>query len=58
MRNTLEYPVTKDEVIDAISEAMWEFAFEKTNRVGDIRPYALRMAREWIKKYGPEFFND
>lgn len=57
MRNINEYPVTKQEVIDAISDAMWAVAYEQTLLVGDIRPYALRLAREWIEKHGPAHFH-
>lgn len=52
MRNTLEYPVTKEEVISALEDAT-DVLIEKGN-IGDIRPHALEKAKEWLRAHGPE----
>jgi hypothetical protein len=44
MRNILEYPITIDEKIDAVRNAMTEAS--KTEGVGDIAPYALSLVLE------------
>lgn len=54
MRNTLQYPITKEEVIKAINVAL-EKAFDP-NLVGDIRPLALTKAKKFIIEHGPDFF--
>ncbi|MCK9529535.1 MAG: hypothetical protein M0R77_03085 [Gammaproteobacteria bacterium] len=57
MRNILEYPITKDEVIDAINEAIAYWTNPLS--VGDIVPLALTKAKEFIIENGPdEFYED
>lgn len=55
VRNILEYPVTKQEVLDALKKA--ELTFLREELIGDIRPYALSLAFEWIEKHGPAHFH-
>lgn len=54
MRNVLQYPVTKQEVIHAIDEAL-RTTFNP-DLIGDIRPLALTKAKEFIIEHGPELF--
>lgn len=54
MRNTLQYPVMKAEVIRAIDEAIT--AELAKGLIGGISPAALTKAKEFIIKHGPELF--
>lgn len=54
MRNTLQYPITKEEVISSLSQAI-EDELAK-HLIGGIRPAALVKAKEFIAKHGPEIF--
>lgn len=54
MRNTLQYPITKDEVISALENAITEELGKRL--VGGIRPAALVKAKEFILAHGPEIF--
>lgn len=53
MRNTLQHPVTKEEVLKALDDAMVALA---SDRIGDIRPHALQQAKTWLEQFGPEEF--
>jgi len=48
MRNELEYPVTKQEVIDYLSKLQDELI--KEGVVGDIRPVLLDVAIDAVKR--------
>lgn len=54
MRNTLQYPVTKDEVIAALERAAESEL--RSGRIGGIDPAALMMAKEFIAENGPDIF--
>lgn len=54
MRNTLQYPITKEEVISALSQAIEDELAKKL--IGGIRPAALIKAKEFIVNQGPEIF--
>lgn len=57
MRNILQYPVTKDEVIQALEGAI-EYELSK-QLIGGITPTALIKAKEFIIRNGPdEFYED
>lgn len=53
MRNTLQYPITKDEIIDIIDQTV--ASFDK-NLIGDIRPLALSKLRKFVVEKGPDVF--
>lgn len=56
MRNILEYPITKKEMLDAMDEAI-KNAYDKiklSRVIGDITPTALQEAREIIQMWKPE----
>lgn len=54
MRNTLQYPVTKEEIIAAINSAI-DYELSK-GLIGGITPLALTKAKEFIMENGPEEF--
>lgn len=56
MRNTLKYPVTKVEVVAMMNRLLNELSWD--GRIGNIEGYALRLARDWIEKNGPQEFRD
>jgi hypothetical protein len=49
MRNLMEYPITKEEIIGYLTELFEDVDPEKTRLVGDMRPSLLREAIEIIK---------
>lgn len=54
MRNTLQYPITKDEVINALDSAIEDHL--SSGLVGGIQAAALIKAKELVLKQGPDFF--
>lgn len=54
MRNTLQYPITKDEVIRSLEQVI-EDELAK-GLIGGIVPAALIKAKQFISENGPEFF--
>lgn len=48
MRNLSQYPLKPSEVLDAVAGAEEKMAAE--NRIGDIRPYALRVAKAMLEQ--------
>ena len=54
MRNILEYPITKAEVVAAIYNAVENEL--RSGRVGGIDAAALMLAKEFIIDNGPEIF--
>ena len=54
MRNILEYPITKAEVVAAIYNAVENEL--RSGRVGGIDTAALMLAKEFIIDNGPEIF--
>jgi len=48
MRNTAEYPVTKEEVEKAMLEAMQLIDKAHKGEFGSIQPYAMRLAFEFL----------
>lgn len=49
MRNTVEYPITKDEIVDCLREFITECVQGKTGLIGDIRPILLQKAIDIIQ---------
>lgn len=54
MRNTLQYPITKEEVISAIDQAVTAELDKRL--IGGITPAALIKAKEFISQNAPDFF--
>lgn len=53
MRNTLQYPITKDEILDIIDQTISSYDI---SLIGDIRPLALAKLRTFVIDNAPEFF--
>jgi hypothetical protein len=54
MRNVLEYPITKAEVVSALYRAVENEL--RSGRIGGIDSAALMLAKEFIIDNGPEIF--
>lgn len=50
MRNTVQYPVTLDEMIEACEWAAEKMTQQKPINYGDMRPLALRRAAIHLKR--------
>ena len=55
MRNTLQYPVTKDEIVKILDDLQNSF---DPNLIGDIRPLAVRKLRRFVLETMPDAFYD
>lgn len=49
MRNTHEYPVTLDEIVDCLQRLHNDIIHEHPDLIGDMRPLLLRKAISLIK---------
>lgn len=54
MRNTLQYPVTKQEVLRSLEQAFNDEMAK--GLIGGITPLAIRKAMEFIEEHGPDYF--
>lgn len=55
MRNTLQYPVTKDEIVKILDDLHDSF---DSNLIGDIRPLAVRKLRRFVLETMPDALYD
>lgn len=54
-RNTIEYPVTADEALEALKEATELHNQKYEGLIGSINPYALYLAKQFIEENKDQF---
>lgn len=52
MRNLVEYPITKDEIVHYLDFLIRELGYTNTELVGDMGPLLLQAAKEYVEKGG------
>lgn len=50
MRNLLEYPITDEEKVTALENALDSYQVQYADRIGDINPYAIQLVIDEIRK--------
>lgn len=48
MRNTVEYPITKEEIAEYLKFLAEEIGYDNTGRIGDMGPLLLEKARDIV----------
>jgi hypothetical protein len=48
MRDTVRYPVTKDEILECLDNMLNDLSYTKTGLVGDMRPLLISKAKDII----------
>lgn len=48
MRNTIEHPITKQEIVECLQELIYDIHYDQPSSVGDMRPLLLQKAIDII----------
>lgn len=57
MRNTLEYPITKEEIVECLDDVIASLLYgtsSSSSPIGDMRPLLLAKAKEIVLKFDGE----